>query len=240
MKQLFNISVWTTRKCNLVCPSCPVGDDSYVPAASIDMTPLMLDTILEKINANVTVGTPMLHPMIDGLINVCHRYKNVSMISSNLSVPSYCVERALSAEPSSIRISCSGFTQATYQRGHKGGNIDKVKANMELISKKKKPKTRVHMFWHQYQHNKHEENTMRYFCEKLGIRFYAHQAILEPAERVVEAFNGVDDQSYADIKDSLITSIPEAAKLAYVNRHHRCDMLDNQIVVDGEGSSENE
>ena len=40
----------------------------------------------------------------------------------------------LTAGVKTIRISLSGFTQSIYEQGHRGGNIEKVKANMRRLS----------------------------------------------------------------------------------------------------------
>src|SRR5204863_5847034 len=97
-------------------------------------------------------------------------------------------EALLSAGAKTFRISLSGFTQPVYERGHRGGDIEKVKKNMIRLGEAHKAtgsRTRIHVYFHKYRHNVHELPLMETFARDLGFKFISDWAYLMPLEKLI-------------------------------------------------------
>lgn len=184
--------------CNLRCPSCPVGnwnqaDSKTFSAGLIDEITLV--EILDKAIAETNVSSvglfnwtePLLNPRTPELIEVVRSYGLSCSISSNLNQlrdP----ERLLSSGLDWLRVSLSGFHQENYVKGHKGGDIEKVKANMRRLSEARDATgatTDIEVFYHKYLDNIPDEALMKAYAEELGFRFVSAWAYLMPVEKML-------------------------------------------------------
>ena len=161
-RKKYNFHIDVFSYCNLRCPSCLVGskygDIKAWPRGL--MAPELLGKILDKARSEceiLTVGffnwtEPLLHPNLPNLVREV-KIRNLScMLSSNLNVLRDPV-RLLAENPDYFRVSLSGFTQAVYEIGHRGGNIEIVKRNMERLAKahaESSAKTQIEVFYHRY------------------------------------------------------------------------------------------
>src|SRR5882724_10077432 len=133
--------------CNLRCPSCPVGNWSDDPAVFHHglMSKELLGAILDKAMRECRVRSvglfnwtePLLHPKIYELIALVRSRGLHCGISSNLNVLRS-PDLLMAANPDWMRVSVSGFTQEIYVRGHKEGDIEKMKANMRRLAEAKR------------------------------------------------------------------------------------------------------
>lgn len=184
--------------CNLRCPSCPVGnwnqaDSKTFSSGLIDETTLV--EILEKAIAETNVSSvglfnwtePLLNPRTPELIEIVRSYGLSCSISSNLNQlrdP----ERLLSSGLDWLRVSLSGFHQENYVKGHKGGDIEKVKANMRRLAEARDAtgaSTDIEVFYHKYLDNVPDEALMKAYAEELGFRFVSAWAYLMPVEKML-------------------------------------------------------
>lgn len=232
--------------CNLRCPSCPVGNMSYVaPTSKIDLQ--LFERIVAKADRDYNVeqislfnwGEPLLHPELPALVRAVRARRIRVQLSSNLNVLRN--EEALLLEgPDMLRISLSGFTQATYGQTHVRGNIETVKQNMRRLSeahKATRSRTKIHVYYHKYRHNLHEVPLMRDYAESLGFDFRETWAYYMPLERVVELVEDrlpADQAQFVDTKFAL--PIREAVAIAKDHRERPCRMLNEQIVLDLKGN----
>lgn len=86
---------------------------------------------------------PLLHPAIHELIGAVRSRGIHCSISTSLNVLR-APDLLMRANPDWLRVSVSGFTQEIYVRGHKGGDIETVKANMRRPGRRQAPDRRNH------------------------------------------------------------------------------------------------
>lgn len=142
---VYNIDIVGT--CNLACPSCPVGNTPLGSAwrgtqpkgfMGVELFSRILDKICRESPATRPVialynwGEPLLHPDIGRIVSLVRERNLYCAVSTNLNQTRF-LEDLVIAEPSSIKISVSGSSQATYGRTHRKGQIDAVMSNMRLL-----------------------------------------------------------------------------------------------------------
>ncbi|MBA4191439.1 MAG: hypothetical protein C0467_25955 [Planctomycetaceae bacterium] len=204
-------------KCNLRCPSCAVGNSTGGGPAGV----MKLDTfrkILDKLRADhpdkkrfqidlFNWGEPGLHTDLPAFIRLLNDYGMNSGISSNLNVfPK--LKEVIAEGPGYIRVSLSGFYNATYQRTHRGGNIHAVKANLyrlreyiDLYS----ARTVVQVGFHIYKSNfPHDFLRVRELCDELGFLFSPVLASFMPAEKVLGLARGSVDSADRGVLENLV------------------------------------
>lgn len=239
MKPAIDLSLITTGYCNLGCKSCPGGRKEAVPSDR-PMTVEMLERILDKVTKEARVlvvrlyyyDEPFLIRDMPKFVALCHKYNLPATISSNLNVFDKHGPDILQEAPDTLMISVSGFTQPIYERSHKGGNIELVKANMVKVSQLRSPKTHVQVSWHHYRYNEHEMPLMRDYARKLGFAFVSYATSLLPLERALKVWEtGTDDPKGED----LLIPVMAAREACYERRHWDCDGQNRVLTVNGDG-----
>lgn len=211
--------------CNLRCPSCPVGNYETQPPAGL----MSLDTyrkILDKIKREhpgeqvfidlYNWGEPGLHKQLGDIIKATKLAGFGVGISSNLNVfPD--MRNVVQAGPSYIRVSLSGYFNTNYQKTHRKGDINLVKANMHLLRywlDKTGSDTIVQVGFHVYRSNFPDDfSRMKALCEELDFIFAPTLAALMPVEKAVAAVDGKDLSADAEILENLVVSTSERVKL---------------------------
>ena len=244
----FNIDV--LGSCNLRCPSCPVGNSRDVKLPTGFMDPSLLAAIMAKAKSECEVGgvglfnwtEPLLHPRLPELIRIVESSGTPCHLSANLNHMRN-IDAILAENPSSFRISASGFTQEIYGYSHRGGDIERVKQHMvELAAAKKRQKatTAIHVLYHRYKHNLGDEHAMRAFAERLGIGFQGVWAFMMPLEKILAYVN--DDPTEATLTDedhrliaNLALPLEDAIAASEKHRQAACSLRDAQMTLDFEG-----
>jgi MoaA/NifB/PqqE/SkfB family radical SAM enzyme len=169
--------------CNLKCPSCTKGNMAGYDHETGFMETELMERILDKIqaeNPNAIVfvygnSEPFLHPRLPECIAAIKRRGLHPEMSTNLNYIQR-VTDTLNAHPDLIIISLSGFTQEVYVKGHAGGNIEKVKANMRVIAEANNArgpnKVNISVNYHIYNDNGHELELMKEYATNLGLGFF--------------------------------------------------------------------
>lgn len=180
--------------CNLHCVTCTKGNkDGYDHLNGIMDWDLMLKC-LDKIrneNQNAIVflygnSEPFLHPKLPEVIREVKARGLRCELSTNLNFIRRESE-VLEAKPDFIIISLSGFTQEIYQRGHCGGDINKVKNHMQLLSlANSKVKVPISINFHVYNYNGHELNPMREYADSLGFGLFTSFARVISMENAIQ------------------------------------------------------
>ena len=173
--------------CNLKCPSCTkgnlgIGYEHLNGIMDADLMEKCIDKIRNENNQAIVFlygnSEPFLHPKLPECIRAVKARGLRCEMSSNLNYI-HRVEETLSAGLDFMIISLSGFTQEVYVKGHAGGQIDKVKANMKIIgeanSKLPKPVT-IMVNYHIYKDNEHELELMRSYASECGIGIFTSNA----------------------------------------------------------------
>lgn len=192
--------------CNLKCPSCTKGNQGtgYDHLNGI-MDASLMEACIEKIrneNNKAIVflygnSEPFLHPRLPECITSVKSRGLRCEMSTNLNYLQR-VEETLQAHPDFMIISLSGFTQEVYVRGHAGGNIEKVKANMRIIgdanSKLESPVT-IKVNYHVYKDNGHELELMREYADSCGIGLFTSNARAISMENTIQYLRSIDPES---------------------------------------------
>ncbi len=247
----FDIDIDIGGACNLRCPSCPQGNvrDYRLPHGF--MAPELLERIVEKAGAECREvkislynwAEPLLHPKLADLIRIVQDAGIPCHLSSNLNIlPN--ADAIMAANPASIRISNSGFSQEVYGCTHRGGNIEKVKKHMvELAEAKRRNQaaTDIYVYYHRYRHNLREGPLMRDFAMGLGFHFHAVWALFFPLEKILSYVEGeVCDFPLTEEDQALLGSLALPLQLAmaasrkYRSRH--CRLREDEISLDFQGN----
>lgn len=247
----FNIDVASV--CNLVCPTCPVANwpkASWTGAKGV-MDPTLLHQLLRKALSECLVGDislfaytePLLHHHLPELIAIVKSYGLTCTISTNLNVMRD-AEALLRAEPDEIRISVSGFHQATYGITHAGGDIEVVKQHMRTLAEAKRrlaSNTVVIVHFHKYRTNLADGLLMREFATSLGLQYDEYWATFFPLEKVLTYAK--PELALAEITDAdrsiiarLAVPLAELVDRAASKPVDSCVLQDHAIVLDVTGS----
>ena len=236
------------NRCNLRCPSCPTGRQEHLNGKKLEyMDVELFARIIDKISHEYSTYNiinimlfnwtePLLHPQIFDIIKIINAKGFTSNISTNLNV-SVDTELLAKAGLDLIKISLSGFTQETYQSGHRGGNIENVKSRMVQLSeslKKRKSATKVIVSYHRYLTNLDEEKLMQDFCTSLGFE-------LEPSwacYMTMKDHDALDDKERFFIDKNLTYDIRDILRFIKENDFSSdfCAVQDEEIVLDHQGN----
>jgi MoaA/NifB/PqqE/SkfB family radical SAM enzyme len=254
MLKVFWIEV--VGSCNLRCPSCAVGNfekSDFVRDVrsrgymNFEYFCAILDKIeMEREPDDVCQvelynwGEPFLHPNLARFIaEIRKRQRFRCGLSSNLSHKNADLERSLLAGPNSLRVSVSGFHQASYKKTHVRGDIELVKANMVRVSEiiaEHNLATVVTVAYHVYRHNAGEElEEMRRFCERLNFILTPNWANFYPLEKVVRYFRGHASAKEREIISQLVFTQEEDLEFAATFYEKPCFIRD-QTAINYDGS----
>lgn len=246
----FSFDIDVLGVCNLSCPSCPQGNITDYRLSGSPMEPRLLREIMVKAQSECHVNgiglfnwaEPLLHPRLPELIRIVEERGICCFLSSNLNVARN-MDEIMAANPFSFRISVSGFTQETYGRTHRGGDIETVRKHMtELIEAKRRHNagTHIYVYYHRYRHNLEEEQLMRDFASSLGIGFEPVWALMFPLEKVLAFAGEAQDFPITEedlkIMDELALPLHEALSICRGYREQACALREAQISLDCRGN----
>lgn len=182
--------------CNLHCPTCTKGNqDGYEHQTGV-MDENLRERILDKIASENPEAIVFLYgnsePFLNKRLPECiasikrrglhpHFATNANFIQR--------VDETLAAQPEMIIISLSGWTQEIYERGHAGGNIEKVKTNMRLLAEanaKASPPVKIAVNYHLYNDNQHEFPLMEEYAKNLGLEIFTSYARAISMENAIQ------------------------------------------------------
>lgn len=151
--------------CNLKCGLCFAGNSEGYDQTHGRMSLELVERLYDKIQTEhphpaircYGNSEPFLYPWLPEVIASAKRRGFYFELSSNLNYVNR-LEEVMAAGPAYLLIGFSGWTQATYSRTHKGGDIEKVRANMiKVADLRAKYPIRVLANYHVYLDNKGEE-----------------------------------------------------------------------------------
>lgn len=193
--------------CNLRCPTCTKGNMKGYEHETGFMDPDLMERILDKIkseNPDAIVflygnSEPFLTKNLPECVAAIKRRGLHPQMSTNLNHVQR-VEELLEAGPDFIIISLSGFTQEVYVKGHAGGNIEKVKANMRILAeannlRPEDKRVKIAVNYHVYKYNEHEIPMMRDYATDLGLGFFTSIARAISIENTIQFCRANDSES---------------------------------------------
>lgn len=134
-------------------------------------------------------GEPLIYKRLCDAIAYATENRVASMIATNgIMLSEQSSEKLLLAGLDFIKIAISGFSQETYSKQVRFGNIEKVKQNLhqlQAINARNGNKTIVMVDFMQYDYNLHEILPAREFCTALGFMFNVRRG--NPAHSSVDA-----------------------------------------------------
>ncbi|MBT3808057.1 MAG: radical SAM protein [Rhodospirillaceae bacterium] len=250
-KTRWSFDIDIVGRCNLSCPSCPVGNMTGMQLQSGYMSPEFLDKVLAKALSECHVTNvalynwtePFIHPHLPEMVRVVKSHGVGCGLSTNLNLGKQ-IEAVVAAGPDQIKISLSGFSQETYGITHRGGDIELVKDNMIRLSEAKKASksnTRIIVAFHRYLHNQEDEREMRAFAQSLDFDFTTYWAYLMPLEKNL-AYLGHEDVS-ADLNegdrsliDRLALPLDQAIEVSRAAPARDCQLRERQMAINSEGN----
>lgn len=250
-KVRWSFDVDIVGRCNLACPSCPVGNMPGLALQSGYMAPEFLDEIVTKALSECHVTNfalynwtePFIHPHLPEMVRVVKSHGIGCDLSTNLNLAKQ-IEPVVAAGPDQIKISVSGFSQENYGITHRGGDIDLVKDNMMKLAEAKKAtqsKTRIIVVFHRYLHNQEDELQMRAFAQSLGFDFTTYWAYLMPLEKNL-AFLGHKDaatelnEEDRSLIDRLALPLDRAIEVSRAAPERDCRLRERQMAINSEGN----
>jgi MoaA/NifB/PqqE/SkfB family radical SAM enzyme len=124
---------------------------------------------------------PFLNKNLLEYISIIKKSGFTCWISSNMSFDDKfdLIEKSL-PNIDWLVISVSGYNQEVYEVNHQGGRIDRVKANLEYISKL--PHNKVDLRFIKFDYNVQDEPLLREYAESIGIDFEVISGVSYPDE----------------------------------------------------------
>lgn len=183
--------------CNLACPTCTKGNKAGYEHQTGLMDADLMEQCIDKIaseNPKAIVflygnSEPFLHPRLPECIAAVKRRGLRCELSTNLNYV-HRLDETLAAGPDFMIVSLSGFTQEVYVKGHAGGNIDKVKANMRLLGEansRAANRVQISVNYHVYTDNGGAElESMRAFAAECGLGFFTSMARAISMENAIQ------------------------------------------------------
>lgn len=234
-------------RCQLRCPSCPVGNS---PSTARTNTFMDQDTFAAVVDKAVSLwgttpalglfswGEPLLHPDLDKLIVHAKAAGLRVWVSSNLNLTGD-LRPLVRAKPTQLRISLSGYFQETYARTHRGGDVRTVRANMLRLKvlMDRLGSFPVHVAYHLYKHNGGgDRKAMEALCAELGFMFEPVTAFLMPVEANLDWQAGTVSEDIRALGALMLA--PPDQMMAWgqsVSQGH-CTLRDEQITINADGS----
>ena len=246
LKPAYTLFVKTGPSCNAGCNSCPSGrkqpgDIESIPMMRLEMFQRILDRALSQGDVISVVlhylNEPTINPHMPDIIAYGVKRGVYTSMSTNGSFPEN-LYRCIDAGLDQLIMSVSGFTQAVHERSHKNTDIEKVKAAMREVSRRRKKGQFVRVGWHDYTYNRHEQAQMRALARELGFKFDAYQTSLLPLEAALDRLAQVRDDPNSPEhpgERDLMMKLTEAKQWCDDRRHFTCIIQQRMFSVDGNG-----
>jgi len=171
-----------TSECNLKCKMCPFGSRELFQREHGIMTLEKFKEIVDEIAKRSPCATvspyhhcePFLHPQLAEMVKIIKEHNMFCAISTNFNYVKG-IKEILDAGVDVISISVSGYYQNTYAKNHVGGDIEKVKKNMSILSelmRESENKPQVEIVYHMYTDNIADDfEKMKEFATECGFAF---------------------------------------------------------------------
>jgi MoaA/NifB/PqqE/SkfB family radical SAM enzyme len=174
----FSISIEPTTQCNLNCPECPTGNNSLtrkMGKMDFELFKIIIDQVYKKtFYLNLFLqGEPFLHPELCIFASYARSKKMFVTISTNGHfLDSDTCEKIIHSGIQKIIISLDGASKESYNKYRSGGDFEKVKEGIKLLSDTKNknhsyhPHIVIQMLVHSF--NEHEIPEMQTLVKNLG------------------------------------------------------------------------
>jgi radical SAM protein with 4Fe4S-binding SPASM domain len=190
------VTVESGNVCNLRCPLCPTGQGDRSAAKGL-LPYETFEKILDQIGRDlITIrlynwGEPLLNKRILDMCRLAYERRVSIKISSNLvDLTPELAEGLLRAKVKKIYISADGATPESYAVYRRGGDFEKVLANIRMLVAKKRELdayfTRIIWLFHVFRHNEHEVPRARELARELGVKLQLNVARTDMGREIFE------------------------------------------------------
>jgi radical SAM protein with 4Fe4S-binding SPASM domain len=145
-------SIEPTTACNLRCPECPTGSGNLLRAKGM-MSIQSFNKVIDQLSSHIIYltlyfqGEPFLNPdFFKMIISARSRRIYVATSTNGHYLDAATAEATVLSGLNRLIISIDGTDQETYSAYRRGGNLDKVKEGVRLVSEFRKK----HGVWHPY------------------------------------------------------------------------------------------
>ncbi len=234
----YSVFIDPVNVCVLQCPLCGTGRGEVARARQrmpaedfIRYLAPLADTLYSVKLYNY--GEPFLNPELPAMVRWCRERRIATQVNSNLNVltPQQ-ADEIVDAGLDRLVVSFDGLSQEAYRSYRRGGSIDAVRENLDLINLAKgKRDRRYPEIILQYlitRHNEHEYNRIRDFAASVKAQFFPQPITIDPKnnEQVVEWLPSNDEYTHY-LREGGIK------KKSRPDRH--CGFLWNDIVINVDG-----
>jgi pyruvate-formate lyase-activating enzyme len=171
--------------CNLECPLCPTGKH----ISGMTRTRMSYDLFEHIVGLNprlrildlFNLGEPFLNKDIFQMLALCREKKIRVAVHTNLTAyDTDLVERIIETPPTRLHISVDGICQETYGLYRVGGDFEKLRRNMEYLSKRIKETGKgpiVEWAFLYHKGNRQDIGQAESLARKLGFKFFVRPLV---------------------------------------------------------------
>jgi len=173
------LTIDPTNFCQLHCPFCPTGANRGVrgkSSMSLEHFKKFLDLVgpcvihMDMMNW----GESLLNKSLPDMIAHAKRYGIEVRLDANFNdVSEETIEKLILSGLDVLSVSIDGISQETYGRYRVGGNLDRVLANLEALTRRRRElgRTTPHIIWQflVFRHNEHEAGAVEAFAHARGV-----------------------------------------------------------------------
>ncbi len=175
----FAISIESTTKCNLSCPECVSGTNSFERPTG-NMTFSLFKKIIDKIKKHTLYltlnfqGEPLINPNIDKMIKYATKKNILTVISTNAHfLDNKMAINILNSKLHKLIISLDGTNETEYQKYRVGGNYNLVINNIiEIVKLKQKLKLnrpKIIIQFLVFKHNQNKVSDIYKIAKQIGV-----------------------------------------------------------------------
>jgi MoaA/NifB/PqqE/SkfB family radical SAM enzyme len=212
-----------TNACNFSCPYCPTGKRFGRRTGMTD--PAALAELIKELKDSVFMATlhgwgePLLFPDLAALVDLLHRNRIFTQLSTNVSLLTG--DRAVelfNAGLDHLILAVDGTSEESYSQYRKGGRLDEIMAKMRgAVAAKKETGAATIIEWQfvVFKHNEHEIEQARRMAKEIGV------------DRIdlVPAYVSEDNPEDASTRESF------RSRLSPLERHADCYSLWTTLTV---------
>ncbi|WBL42590.1 radical SAM/SPASM domain-containing protein [Algoriphagus halophytocola] len=173
------LSIEPTTSCNLRCPECPSGLRSFTRPTGM-LQDGLFEKIIDESKNHLTwlhlyfQGEPFLNPRFLEMVNHAHQNGLFTSTSTNAHyLDETRVKAILQSGLDQLIVSMDGITQEVYQQYRVGGNLEKVKAGLQLLlaerSKSKQHLPRVILQFLVTGQNEQQIPELKKWAKEMGV-----------------------------------------------------------------------
>jgi len=176
-----SISIEPTTSCNLKCPECPSGLRKFSRNTGF-IEDTTIDRIMQQLSKHLMYvtfyfqGEPLLHPQfVDYVRRLKSRRLIVSTSTNAHFLNSETADSVISSGLDRLIVSLDGTDSETYLKYRRGGDFDKVIANISyFMNRKKELKSKspfVELQFIVFKHNEHQIDAIKALGKSLGVDY---------------------------------------------------------------------